>query len=189
MPSLRGSMDSYIQYGGVWLVPSPGRGMSSTMRVGAALTCIQHIALPLFLPFVLGSMLQSSFTVSSHRPCHAPELTDPQALNTLLTDLSSCNPATAQASCNLLRCLLAAGGTSVIQVLISHIGPGFTFMVLAAIASIVTPLLLLEARKGKHWRELRARNKAERDVPSTGTSIKRTENANMASELQPRQSI
>ena len=79
-----------------------------------------------------------------------------QTLNTLLTDLNQGQPATAQAACNLVRCLLAAGGLAVIQVIIEHRGAGETFTYLTVITMICVPLVLVERSKGMVWRRKRA---------------------------------
>lgn len=78
---------------------------------------------------------------------------------TLLTDIHPQNPATAQASSNIVRCALSASGLAALQELIAHIGPGWTFTVFAALCLATIPMIVAEIRWGLQWRQ--ARNTAK----------------------------
>jgi hypothetical protein len=74
---------------------------------------------------------------------------------TLLTDLNPDNPATAQASNNIIRCALSAAGLAALQVLISHVGPGWTFTIFAGMCLLTVPLIYAEVCWGLEWRAAR----------------------------------
>ena len=71
---------------------------------------------------------------------------------TLLTDLNPHNPALAQASSNIIRCALSAAGLAVLQEMIDHIGPGWTFTVFAGSCLLIAPMVVAEIRWGFAWR-------------------------------------
>ena len=74
-----------------------------------------------------------------------------KTLNTLLMDLDPQNAASAQAACNLLRCLLAAGALACLEPLTSRLGLGPTFTLIAAFAAVCLVLLAIEVRRGQRW--------------------------------------
>lgn len=74
-------------------------------------------------------------------------------LNTLIVDVNPRSPATASASVSITRCLTAAGGVAVIEVLINAIGPGWAFSVVGALCWMTVLVLLLVRRKGWIWRK------------------------------------
>ena len=63
-------------------------------------------------------------------------------------DIHVKNPSTAQASANLIHCLLAAGGVAVIQLMIEHLHTGLSFCIAALALAPVIPLLLVERYRG-----------------------------------------
>ncbi|KAI9780423.1 MAG: hypothetical protein M1839_006697 [Geoglossum umbratile] len=87
-------------------------------------------------------------------------------LNTLLTDLNQESASTAQAACNIVRCLLAAAAMSCIQIIIDHVGVGFCFTIIAAITALCLPLLAVERAKGLGWRQSRERGRANIIAPA-----------------------
>ena len=91
---------------------------------------------PLILQFFLGAFLQSGLTT----------------FNTLLTDLNVTNPSTAQASCNLIRCALAALGTGVLQLIIDNVGVGWCFTIYSAVLITTIPGLCLLWERSLRWR-------------------------------------
>ncbi|KAK2796537.1 hypothetical protein FQN51_009317 [Onygenales sp. PD_10] len=70
-----------------------------------------HPAIPLSLQFIMGAGAQSCFTM----------------LNTLIVDLNSDAPSTAQASCNIVRCAFAGVGTAVLHIMIEAVGGSTLF--------------------------------------------------------------
>ena len=71
---------------------------------------------------------------------------------TLLVDLYPRSPATAQASNNIVRCFMSAGGLALLQILIDHLGVGWCFTLLAGLCSLTIPMVLAERRWGIQWR-------------------------------------
>ncbi|KAI9873713.1 MAG: hypothetical protein M1830_010695 [Pleopsidium flavum] len=71
---------------------------------------------------------------------------------TLLSDLHPLCPATAQASLNIVRCSLAAGGLAALESIIDHLGVGWCFTLFAAICATAIPILLAERQWGMNWR-------------------------------------
>ena len=94
------------------------------------------MSVPLILQFFIGASITGVFNMCG----------------TLLTDLHPQNPATAQASSNIVRCALSASGLAVIQLMITRIGAGWTFTVFAGICFLTVPMILVEVRWGRHWR-------------------------------------
>ena len=71
---------------------------------------------------------------------------------TLLVDIHPTQPATAQASNNLVRCSMAAAGLAVVQPLIDSVGVGWCYVIFAAMTATALPLCFLEMRSGMRWR-------------------------------------
>ncbi|KAL9089240.1 MAG: hypothetical protein Q9165_005808 [Trypethelium subeluteriae] len=118
--------------------------------LGAALTaaygwCVQkkvNVAGPIVLLFFQGYTLVTGF----------------QSLSVLIVDLNRTSAATATAANNLVRCLLGAGASAVVNPLTEAVGYGWTCTIAALLWLGFTPLLLLLMKYGQHWR----RKKAER---------------------------
>ncbi|KAI0015719.1 putative MFS transporter [Xylariomycetidae sp. FL0641] len=96
-----------------------------------------HMAAPLVLQFFIGFSNQILYT----------------CLNTLLLDYWPGRGASVQAANNLIRCELAAIGLAVLDVMLRSLGPGWCFVLLAAIHfTTLIGFILLEVR-GQHWRQ------------------------------------
>ncbi|ORY61678.1 major facilitator superfamily domain-containing protein [Pseudomassariella vexata] len=89
---------------------------------------------PLVEQFFIGLTIQSLFT----------------ALNTLIVDIHQNCPYTAQAACNFVRCEMAAADLAALDPLLRSLGPGWSFVILAALVFFLVPLLLL-----LEWRALK----------------------------------
>lgn len=96
------------------------------------------IADPLVTQFFIGLTLQTMFT----------------ALNTLLVDVHQDCPSTAQAACNLFRCELAAGLLAAMDVVIRHIGVGWSITGFEALLGVAVVLLVPVRRNGLKWRQV-----------------------------------
>ena len=57
---------------------------------------------------------------------------------------------------SLVRCSVAAIGVSVIQLVLYHIGPGWTFTLLGALGIMTAPMLWAVRARGMGWRTERA---------------------------------
>ena len=76
-------------------------------------------------------------------------------LTTLIVDLYPQSPSTATAALNLVRCLLSAVGTAVIQLIIDAMGLGWCFTFLALLVLAASPGLWVVRKWGPKWREQR----------------------------------
>ncbi|KAL9622299.1 MAG: hypothetical protein Q9160_003310 [Pyrenula sp. 1 TL-2023] len=75
--------------------------------------------------------------------------------STLIIDFYPTTSATATAANNLLRCLLGAGATAVVQPMLQGMGRGWTFTFVALVLIALTPTLWVVYFKGMSWREAR----------------------------------
>ncbi|KAE8341689.1 hypothetical protein BDV24DRAFT_174357 [Aspergillus arachidicola] len=92
-----------------------------------------HLAVPVTLLFFLSLALTSAFNCAS----------------ILLVDLNPASPAAATAASNLVRCLLAAGATALIDPMQQAMGCGWAFTVVALVVlATILPFILL-IRMGK----------------------------------------
>ena len=113
------------------------------------------VAGPVVLLFFLGYTLVAGF----------------QALTVLIVDLNRASPATATAANNLVRCLLGAGASAIVNPITEKVGYGWTCTIAAGVWLSFTPLLFVLMKYGPGWRKKKAeRVKAKRDatVDSTG---------------------
>ncbi|PGH13677.1 hypothetical protein AJ79_03526 [Helicocarpus griseus UAMH5409] len=83
-------------------------------------------------------------------------------VGTLLVDLHPGRAATVTASNNLVRCLLGAGATGVIQPMISGLGVGWCFTLIAFVMAGMAPVLMVLIRFGPKCREERRIREEER---------------------------
>ncbi|ORX37291.1 major facilitator superfamily domain-containing protein [Kockovaella imperatae] len=70
-------------------------------------------------------------------------------------DLMPGKGGAASASFNLVRCLLGAVGTAIVQILYKALGAGWTLVLLTGICLIGTPIPVLVIRYARPWREKR----------------------------------
>ena len=70
----------------------------------------------------------------------------------LMIDLFPAGAAGATALNNLARCLIGAVGVSFVQPMIQRIGERDTFLILAGVVVVLSPLIWLEWRFGERWR-------------------------------------
>ncbi|KAF2971457.1 hypothetical protein GQX73_g2060 [Xylaria multiplex] len=95
-----------------------------------------HIAVPIITTFFTGWALVSTQSV----------------IMTYLIDIFPDQKASASASMNLARCLLAAGGTSIVGPLIEAVGVGLTFTITVAVLLIALIGVGIQWRFGRKWR-------------------------------------
>lgn len=96
-----------------------------------------HIAAPLVLQFGIGLTIQPVFT----------------ALNTLLVDIHSATPSTAQAACNFVRCEMAAGCLAGLDALLVKAGPGWSFLFFGSTMLLEVAMLIILQARGMQWRQ------------------------------------
>ncbi|KAF7923421.1 uncharacterized protein EAE97_010859 [Botrytis byssoidea] len=114
-------------------------GLACYLCYGWVLEKNANLAAPLILQFFLGLFINGSFNI----------------LSTLVVDLYPQSPSTATAANNLVRCLLGAGGTGIITIMIDHMGRGWCFTFIALVCIITSPMLWIELKWGPIWREER----------------------------------
>ncbi|KAL4805147.1 major facilitator superfamily domain-containing protein [Aspergillus unguis] len=98
-----------------------------------------HLAAPTTILFFMGVTLTGSFNTVS----------------TLLVDFYPQNAAAATASNNLVRCLLGAGATALIDPMLDAMGRGWCFTFIALVMLLTAPLLWFIIRFGPRWRKER----------------------------------
>ncbi|KAF2199006.1 MFS transporter [Delitschia confertaspora ATCC 74209] len=98
-----------------------------------------HLAVPLVILFIGGGTISGAMTTTQ----------------VLLIDLYPESAATVSAALNVCRCLLSAGGTSVIQYMIDAMGLGWCYTFLGLVLIAFTPLTAVVVKWGPKWREER----------------------------------
>ncbi|KUI67641.1 Quinidine resistance protein 2 [Cytospora mali] len=96
-----------------------------------------NMAVPLVLRFLIGFTNQPLYN----------------SLNTLMVDYHPDRSDSVQAANNLVRCELAAAGLAVLDVMIMKMGPGWCFVVFAALHGVTLPVLFILERRGVAWRQ------------------------------------
>ncbi|GME55627.1 mfs general substrate transporter [Neofusicoccum parvum] len=127
-------------------VPMLAVGLVAITAYGWVMEVETHLAAPLVLFFVMGLTLTGTFNV----------------LNLMLVDFYPLSPATATAANNLVRCLVGAGGSAVVILMIKRMGRGWCFTFHALVVLAASPILWVLVRYGPGWREKR-RVKAEEE--------------------------
>ncbi|KAK9799958.1 putative Major facilitator superfamily (MFS) profile domain-containing protein [Seiridium cardinale] len=99
-----------------------------------------HMAIPLILQFFIGLTNQPLFT----------------SINTLLIDYHPDRPSSIQAANNLVRCELAAAALALLDVMLRGLGPGWCFLIFAAVYIVTLPPVWILEKRGLSWRQRRA---------------------------------
>ncbi|KAL1983992.1 hypothetical protein VTN96DRAFT_9677 [Rasamsonia emersonii] len=99
-----------------------------------------HLAAPVILQYLIAFAATSVFSVNS----------------ALVIDLYPGKSASATAVNNLMRCSVGAAGVAVVEPMIEALTPKYTFLLLAGITAVFSPLLLIELKYGASWRLERA---------------------------------
>ncbi|KAI2794130.1 hypothetical protein POX_a00720 [Penicillium oxalicum] len=113
-----------------------------------------HVAVPVILQYLIAYCATAIFTINS----------------ALIIDLYPGASASATAVNNLMRCLVGAAGVAAVQPMIDRLTPQWTFVLLAGITVLMSPLLVVELRWGAGWRQdrlERLRRKEESVPPRT----------------------
>lgn len=126
-------------------------GVAAFIPYGWTLQQRVNLAAPLVLQFIIGFCFIAALNT----------------LNTLIVDLFPERAATAAAACNLVRCLLGAIGSAVIDPMLRGMGYGWCFSFLGMVMGVAMGLLWVENVYGMGWRQERLdkleRKKAERE--------------------------
>jgi hypothetical protein len=105
------------------------------------------IVVPLLLQFVIAATSNAVFAMNQ----------------TLVSDLCPGKGASSTAINNLVRCGLAAVGVAFAENMIAALGPAFSFLLLALLVVISSPLAVLNWTYGPVWRVERIRRQEARE--------------------------
>lgn len=119
--------------------PTVLAGVAAMVGYGWTLEARTGIAVPLVMTFFIGLGLVGGHSI----------------INTLIVDLYPQSPATAIAANNLIRCLISAGGSAVVKLMVDAMGYGWCFTLVGVVLVLMFPLLYLLISKGPSWREER----------------------------------
>lgn len=125
-------------------------GAAATIGFGWAVDAQTHIAALLVLTFVMALFLTACYN----------------SMNLLLVDLYPNSPSTASAANNLTRCLMAAGGSAVIEPMIRAMGIGWAYTFVGLVSVTMSPMLYVVTRYGPGWREERRVRLAKKKADS-----------------------
>lgn len=114
-------------------------GDACLLCYGWALEQNPNLAAPLVLQFIMGLTLTGAFNCNG----------------VMLVDLYTLSPSTATAANNFVRCLMGAGGTALIIIMIEAMGRGWCFTFIALVVLACMPMLWVLQRWGGGWREER----------------------------------
>lgn len=114
-------------------------GTIALLVYGWLLEIETSLAGPLVMHFLMGLCLTGAFN----------------CMSVMLVDYYPTSPATATAANNLIRCLMGAGGTAIINIMISAMGRGWCFTFIAAVVAVTSPILWVLLKWGPKWREER----------------------------------
>ncbi|CEJ59233.1 hypothetical protein PMG11_07864 [Penicillium brasilianum] len=128
-------------------------GSLSILAFGWCLNFGVHLAAPTTILFLMGLTLTGAFNT----------------ISTILVDFYPTQAAKATAANNIVRCLLGAGATALIDPMLAAMGRGWCFTFVSLVMLATSPLLLLVIYKGPKWREER-RLKEEAKKLETATS-------------------
>lgn len=115
-------------------------GLGAVAGYGWILRARTSLAVPLTILFFIGFCIPGSFSI----------------LNTLIVDLSPEAPGMATAANNVVRCIMGAIGTAVIESMIVGMGQGWCFTFLALLSAALAPMLWVVVRWGPDWRKEQA---------------------------------
>ncbi|KAF2792170.1 MFS general substrate transporter [Melanomma pulvis-pyrius CBS 109.77] len=114
-------------------------GTSAVLCYGWTLEMETSLAAPLVMHFLIGLFLTGAFN----------------CMSVMLIDYYPLSPSTATAANNLVRCLVGAGGTGIINIMVSAMGRGWCFTFIAAVVIATSPILWVLLKWGPGWREER----------------------------------
>jgi MFS family permease len=104
-------------------------------------------------------------------------------LSTLIVDINPGAAGAATAANNLTRCLVGAGASAFINPLMTAVGAGWAFTIIALSYVVFFPALWLVLRNGVKWREAKARRgelgkpqQIEKDAETPGQEADKEEN-------------
>ncbi|KAH8586296.1 major facilitator superfamily domain-containing protein [Bisporella sp. PMI_857] len=113
------------------------------------------IAIPFMLQFLIAATSNAVFAINQ----------------TMVSDLCPGRGALSTAINNLVRCSIGAVGVSLIEQMITQMGPGGAFLGLAFITLAVTPMVVVQWYWGGKWRMERMERMEEKNVAQKGVGL------------------
>lgn len=113
------------------------------------------IAVPLVLQFLIAATSNAVFAINQ----------------TLVSDLCPGKGASATAINNLVRCTLGAVGVAGVEVMIESWGPGVTYLLMALLVIIISPLAVANMTWGMKWRGERMALKQQGESEKKGVKV------------------
>ncbi|KAF2475625.1 MFS general substrate transporter [Lindgomyces ingoldianus] len=120
-------------------VPFIAIGNCALLCYGWILEGETPLAAPLVMHFLIGLFLTGAFN----------------CMSVMLIDYYPLSPSTATAANNLVRCLVGAGGTGTINIMIGSMGRGWCFTFIAVVLFLTSPIFWVLLKWGPMWREAR----------------------------------
>ncbi|KAI0817411.1 major facilitator superfamily domain-containing protein [Xylaria sp. FL0064] len=120
---------------------------ASVLTFGWTIRYQVHIAVPIVTTFITGWTVVSIVSI----------------ITTYLIDVFPEHKAASSASVNFARCLLAAGGTSIVTLIIDAVGVGWTFTIAVGVQLVALLGLAIQWRFGGGWRVEAAKARAQTD--------------------------
>ncbi|KAF8207964.1 MFS general substrate transporter [Mycena galopus ATCC 62051] len=128
--------------------------VASTVAYGWCIERRVNLAAPLVFLFAVGLFTMAIMNTAQ----------------TLLLDLAPTQGASVTACNNLVRCGLGATMVAVIQLILTAIGPGWTYVLLAALCILASPLIYVVMRIGPGCRAKRRRAQETKAVAVVGVA-------------------
>ncbi|TDZ35591.1 Itaconate transport protein [Colletotrichum spinosum] len=116
-------------------------GYGFSLAYPTALARPGWIALPLVMQFTIAASANSIFAINQ----------------TIISDLTPGQGASATAINNVIRCGLAAIGVAITEQMINSVGPGTAFLLLGMIVIVISPIQVINQYWGPKWRAERAK--------------------------------
>ncbi|KAF3010449.1 hypothetical protein E8E14_002210 [Neopestalotiopsis sp. 37M] len=110
--------------------------ISSTIVYGWVVAAKVHISVALIMQFLCGLGTTGVFNICL----------------TLYVDLHPKEPGIASVGVSLTRCLVAAAGVAVLELLLDAVGPGWTFTIYGLLCGLSVPMLWAVRKYGQQWR-------------------------------------
>ncbi|EIW66819.1 hypothetical protein TREMEDRAFT_13664, partial [Tremella mesenterica DSM 1558] len=128
----------------------------SCISFGWTIAAHTHIAAPIIFTFCIGTGVSLMTTTTIYN-----------------LDIFGDQGGAITASFNLLRCLMGAGASAVVQLINNSVGSGWTFVILSGVCLAGSPLPIIAYKNGPKWRRrMREKAKEEKEKRRVGDKEK-----------------
>ncbi|KAI0156466.1 putative major facilitator superfamily transporter [Xylariaceae sp. FL1272] len=124
--------------------------IASTIAYGWVVAMRVHLSVALTLQFLCGLATTGVFNICL----------------TLYIDLHPREPGSASVAVSLTRCLTAAVGVAILELLLDAVGAGWTFTIYGSLCSLSIPMLLCVRAFGLGWRQNALNNSSDEHQPT-----------------------